>query len=1001
MNKHLLTAALLAAATTFGVSAEETTVFELTSTTFGECTQNCYEYDRSSNKAWSWSNYYGAQMYHYSYSYNKYSDYLTTPALELKTGELYVLYTTPKAYSSTSPANLEILLGQGDDEREYTQLKLFESLSSGYSAPAQQVSFSVPEDGEYHLSFHGYPGGIYVDKTKLTSLGVVYTPMAAEDFKAQPDAEGALSVALSFTMPTKTISNADITGDVEYALFRGSDVISEGSAAAGSKVEFTDAPEAEGSVAYKLQLIYNGEAAEPQELSTFVGVETPTAPTEASLTLTPDGFLVSWNAPEKGVNGASLAADKLSYDVVRYVDGEPSTVAEGISTTEFTDEYSSDELHVLKYGISARYGVKTSDVAETQAVKVGTASLPFADSFAGAELSPLWDNEIVSGQYAWQAVASDSRNGEPVDSDGGMLYFQSFSYSAANQARLVTPPFAYVAGQSPVVSFYMWHRASAATEGVKVQISLDYGDWQDVEGGYVLVTDGTQGWGKHTVALKDALESGCTSYRVAFSTKNEYKFNIDLDAIEIFNLMEKDAAISAVGVPETVKAGTTATLTVEVSNKGSQDLAADGYTLSVDSNYPGEIELPELEAIASLESKLYTIELPVNSFHMQEGTEFTFVFSVEAAGDEDPSNNSCEEQLMVASYSSFNAASGLDGFMDDDKNITLTWESAKDMSYVPVNEEQSFEDFEDGANGPFGGWVSLDLDKAAGTSSYGTSGSEFMVTNMSTPTKKDGSKAIGLTCKGGVEQNDWLISPAVSCKDGSSMKLEFLLGFGSVYSTSSYSYYNYNVSIYYATEDYDPENPAAAFVNQVDKTMTIGSYSSVKLDGSLYAVSYEGIPSEAKYVAIRIHGKSNSTSYNRVVWMDKMHLYEVDESPLLGYHVYSMLNGRLNEEMLSPETTSFTIPKTEEGQEAAPMFFMSGHPVFVSAVYPDGEAEPSNFVDLNALVDTGIDNVIVDGASSNGEATYYDLSGKRLHKTPTLPGIYIRRAGDKAEKVRL
>ena len=35
----------------------------------------------------------------------------------------------------------------------------------------------------------------------------------------------------------------------------------------------------------------------------------------------------------------------------------------------------------------------------------------------------------------------------------------------------------------------------------------------------------------------------------------------------------------------------------------------------------------------------------------------------------------------------------------------------------------------------------------------------------------------------------------------------------------------------------------------------------------------------------------------------------------------------------------------------------------------------------------------------SGETVYYDLQGRRIAAEPTQPGIYVRRTGDKAEKV--
>ena len=98
---------------------------------------------------------------------------------------------------------------------------------------------------------------------------------------------------------------------------------------------------------------------------------------------------------------------------------------------------------------------------------------------------------------------------------------------------------------------------------------------------------------------------------------------------------------------------------------------------------------------------------------------------------------------------------------------------------------------------------------------------------------------------------------------------------------------------------------------------------------------------------------------------------------------------KLNSELIGADETSFTLPAAPEARLA------DGRPVFVSAVYADGEAHPSNILNLAEV--TGIEAVSVEKADS-ADARWYNLQGIEMHGT-LAPGIYIRRTASSATKV--
>lgn len=988
---------------------EETVVFDLTTRdAFNQCTQKSIKYDHSDFDAWNYNNFGDyPYMYNYDLTDGYYNDYLTTPDLELKAGEMYVIYTTPSAYNTGKSATLSVLLGQGDNEEAYTTLKQWKRIpyvGYGETAEARELTFVVEQDGNYRISFFGEDFALYLKDTKICTRGVVNTPKSPDDFTVMPDPDGGLSVTISFTMPTMTLSGTEITTPLTYKIYRQTQAIKTATAAPGEKVTYTEEVGMEGTAIYGLQILNGEDATERQTITTFIGQETPSPVTDAAFAVDGDAYKVTWTAPAVGTHNVPLAGEKLTYTVTRYLNDVPTVVAENTTSTSVSDTFTFDGIQMLKYGITAHYGSKSSEEALTGAIKIGTAELPFADSFAGATFNPLWDNVAISGDKLWEtssAPVTYTALTEPYDNDGGLAYLKSCTYNATNQAMLATPAFAYHAGDNPVVNFALLldSRDRKTDEGVKIQISRDYGDWEDVPGGHFTVKpdDGGDRWQPYSVKLAESLAQGCTSYRVAFTTINEYGYNIHIDAVNIFNQLAKDAAVSSLSVPATIKAGNTMTIAIKVENNGLDDLAAADYTLSLDTDFPEEITLPENVAIPSLSSHTFTVDVPVHSLHAETATTFSFTAHVALDGDLNTSNDTSATAQTEITFSAGRSAENLSGRCLDDGTVVLNWDSAKDLSHAPVGIVESFEEFEQDYNqpniGPWNGWSTIDIDGRAGDTWYGASGSIFRIDdNNNFPTGRDGKNTLSVTTSSYKAQDDWLISPLLDCKEGNTMALATLIAFKEA--KSYYSPEN-TVELRYTTDDeINVLNPAANFTVLVDSKTYEWSNSNNRLNNSMFELTFTDIPAEARRVALHFTATKGTT--NGAVAVDNLRLTEIEDNPLLGYHVYSTLNGRMNAELISAEATEYTIPAGDNSEAA---LFTERHPVFLTAVYPDGEAPRSNYLDLAEI--TGIEDVIAGSeATTDAEAEYFDLSGHRLSGAPA-PGIYIRRQGTKVEKVAI
>lgn len=1006
MKSLYITVLSAAMALSVDVSAQSTeAVLDLTDrTTFDKCTQTSLKYDHEDYSAWTFNNY-GKYPYMYNYNINEpyYSDYLVTPEVSLKAYTLYRVEVSPAAYNSGKTTSLTIGLGQGDDLTKYTVLARYDNLAYANKSTATQktVEFHVDADGQYKLYFLGETNGMYLYDTKIVEVGSSNVPLAVDGLTLMPASDGTAAVTVSFTLPSATISGQPLDGTLKYNIFRGDGEtpIKTGRGSAGEDISYTDNDCGEGAVSYSVTVESDGNISNRVSASTYVGKETPNAVSDLDVVENDGSYTLTWKAPSTGVHGAYIDPAALTYRVTRLVDGVSTVIAESCAATTYTDKYTSDDLQSLQYAVTAVLNGESSEEATTKALAVGSLALPFADSFAGASFGKIWTAEILSGSINWKAVAkSDSQRplvSESIDQDGGFAFYNSWNATRGSSARLASAPIKNVAGSSPIIEFYAYR--TNGNDQVKIQVSCDNGNWTDVPDALVTLKSSTQDWEKFEFPIAAAITDGCKTFRVAFVALSAYGQNTVIDKVRVFIPADKDLEVSSVVAPASVFSGNDINLSFTVSNNSAKAVNAADYSLEMVTDYPAEIALPATVDLPAFESTVVNLTVPVTAIEAQAAEAYSFALKVVYDGDEKPENNLSVESKVAVAFVDKAAPTNPDAKQLTDGSIEVTWDAAGD-GHTPLSVGTSFEGCEEGFTGPFDGFVALDLDQASGENYYMASGSAFSVINKpSVPKGRDGDNVIGLTLGANKQQDDWLISPVLDCKDGATMDLNFLIATRK-FTTSSYYY---TIEILYSTEsDYDAANPSAAFTNKVKTLQSSLTYGQFINSETFVPISITGIPSEAKRIAIHFISK---ISYTSAMWVDNVSITETVANPLIGYNVYENGVGRVNTEVLNAETTSFNIPETS----------IVNRRYFITAVYSTGESQPTDLTpyisavndiveESEAVVSVTSEGLVVSGVDN---AVVYDLQGRIAAYAPQgvnvhlAPGMYIVKAGSEICKI--
>lgn len=1006
MKRNLLQTLALGLAlsgTAFQASAlDETLLLDLTkNTTFQESLKFSPTYNYEG--IWNWNSYSaGFYVYRYGVEPTAYDEYLLTPEVELQKNHLYEWRMRVGDYESRtdkSAFGVDLLVGQGDSCNTYTQV-IAEIRDKGYvssygTAGIETYSFYVTESGTYRLGIHSKSTAAFY-QNRVYDMGSALMPANPTNLTVTPDADGAARVTVNFTMPSATKSGGELTGDLTYNIYRAQTLADgtadsepilkhTGTAAAGDVVEWIDEEALTGEVDYHVEVFNEEGTTDRISAHVFVGREIPVP--VSNLTLTAEGttLTLAWSPVTTGTHGLTLKPEEVSYKIVRNVDGVETELETAYTDTIYTETLTFSDLTRVNYAVTTNYGELTAGPVASETVTLGEINLPFRDSFAKdgqPSLSKYWAgiecvNNTSSQEYVWE-VRHESKNNPyatPQDGDGGLLYYNSYSAKAQSSSRIFTAPITKESSTHPVVQFWFYHYTSGS-ETLTLQVKPDNGEWTDVCEPIVLAAD-LKEWKKYNVSLPDSIINACDStYSIGFLAVSNWGYDMAIDNVSVFNLAENDLAASTLTASSDLKAGATTTFSFIVANNSSNDVAAEDYTLKLNTDFPGEIQLPATQPIPSLSDVKFSFEVPVDAMQAAGAEKYNFQVEVAYANseitDEDLSNNASDTLSVATGFidsATYPSPAGLIAEMAEDKSVALSWTPLLDPDYTPYSLKESFEGLDDNSE-DLHGFTVIDRDSVAGETYYIASGSKFHIataTEGHPASGVDGEKLLAVTYNktDGVVQDDWIITPLITALPTNSLRVSYKIGFKAM---SGYSDY-YRYEVLYSTEEYDPANPAAAFTNTIYSDNYVrtnyGEFGYEKMVDKSHQIAWSGepIPGNTKYIAIHL---KTQIALNTAVFVDDIRVEEVTTLPLQGYNVYE--DGKcLNDTVLPYTVTSFTAPAPEADETADPEVADPLRTFTVSAVYPDGESAPS----IVATTDT-----VVDMALKTIEAPEYALAGE-------------------------
>lgn len=937
-------------------------------------------------------------------SYNDYidmDDWLFSPPIKMEAGKSYELSFVAASYSSSWPERLEVKMGTNNLVEEMTTVILEPTaITSTYASGGQTITKVVvpPANGDFFIGFHGISDAgmfnLYLWDISISGGVISGAPAAATNLMAKSADNGVLQCTVSFNAPTKAMNGNTLSSLTKIELYRDETLVNTfDNPAPGSALSYTDNMSVGGRFTYKV-IAYNSVGAGAEAtVEAFTGFDVPKAPANVTISRTDavGQVVVEWQSVTEDVNGLSLGANDVTYNICKYDKGWQS-IAENVRGNSYSCQVvDAGKQEFVQMAVFAKTTGGIGEGTPSQMIPVGTPYNGMNETFADTQthyilgFTPIGDciYDIYS-DTSFEDVTSVTGD------DGFMAFYSQYRLEGAN---LFTGLVSLEEIENPGLTYYTYNIGSTDDTNT-IAVSIREGDsdrWiplQPETPVYQLCRGIGDSWSKVTIPLSAYAGKTVELQFTLLTQAYVYSF---LDDITVGSIAANDIAVTGISAPANVRTGDRYNVNVNIANEGAKDASSFTVELYADDT------LVANETCASLvsgASEIIDFEITMSPVSKESVKLYARVVY---AADENTANNRSATILVAPMISNLPVADNLKGYSTSE-GVKLSWEEPNLEGGVAEQITEDFEDangfsdkygawtFYDGDGSPVGGFQSMDL---PGIEPGETAGSFWVWDNTKIEANNTFAAHSGnnylfaLFRYDDGQTDDWAISPELY---GGAQTISF-------YAKSYSSSYKETIQVYYSTGS----------TNVADFKAVSGSLvEAVPAEWTQYAVE---LPAGAKYFAIRSFASGSfMLMIDDVTYAPAGMTQDVE---IAGYNIYR--NGvRINETTV--EDTEYLDTTAVDGVE---------YTYTVTVVYTDrGESAGSNVVSL-VYSELGIDSpeaqtlitvrdgkIIIDNAvgqnitvaSLNG-AVIFAGKGESQTVVSVNEGIYIVRTDKEIVKV--
>ena len=967
--------------------------------------------------AWWFSPSYGSFIYDYS-SENAADDWLISPAFHLEAGKTYELSYSVAGNSVLYTERYAVAMGVAPVAASMiTQLlPPTEICTERYEPQLMTLKIEPASTGNYYFGWHALSdAGMFQIHLRDISLSAPLTagsPAEVTDLKLVRDLEGHLKLHGSFKAPVNDINGLTLTSISSITVNRddrSEPVASLSAVNPGATVEFddTDIPAA-GTYTYRVICSgTDGQLGREISASVYVGPVAPENVPYVDIKESPDNpgtVTISWEAPEKDIEGNTINPANLTYMV--YVPGsygmaEPileEPVASRSMTLKVCDP---NQMDFAVFFISAfNLGLESAGVTRSDMIPVGKAeSLPYRHSFTSADLeSHLIGYIAPAGTYGSLAVGNLATNGVAA-ADGDDAYMTASQSEAGQSIDIFTGKIDLGSAARPTLylQHYVWSNADCNSFTVQAETSAG----QIIEIGSADHTyAASEGWQLLMCPLDNVKGE---VVKITISAQFNSHDTMLFDALRIADRHDCDIAAMALGTPARVIPTQPFGVMGTVANLGAK--AAEGFDISLLLN--GE-KVAGQTGGSILPGESLRIYFPQTLSPITSG-KLDYTLKVTAAGDGDASNDMSPVASPMLVESKLPAVNDLSA-SNEENGVKLTWTEPS----TEGNDLKETEDFESAEawTEEVDGWTMVDVDsQQIGTLdgagfpdpvAMRTYHSFFVFDNASDDIffynpalsyvlkGNSGSKSIVTMyiLNNNVAQDDWAISPLLS---GEQQTISF-------YARSFHPEYPDHLEVLYSMKD---STDPADFVTLCED----GPFEVPQLVDAVGDAAYTryefNLPAGARRFALRAY---NEPGTGFMLMIDDVNFRQANASLAIDHYDIYRDGLCIND---SPVTTAGYTDRSPAGGK---------HVYNVIVAYNRGLSPASNSVEITT---SGIDailggnirvaveghEIVVSGISADTAVSLSSADGRLVYtgrgqcRIPADKGVYLLTLGRNALKV--
>lgn len=923
-------------------------------------------------------------------------DWMITRGLNLEAGKAYEFSIVGCNSNATSYVEeFEVKLGKANTVEAMTQTVLPVTKVNSKSDMYFSSYFYVSESGVYYLGVHGCSPKnkrtLYLDDIKISGALDGNLPQSVTEATATPAADGSYKAEIKFKAPTKNLLDKDLTSLTKIDILGGNSEVVKSftNPAPGAELTYEGVAETSGNQSWTI-VPYTVAGKGPETtVSAYVGFGKPQPVSNLKIeeTSTPGEVKISWDAPEKDLNGLSLPASALTYKIQDVGGNSPVVLDAEFKGTSYIYKAVEEGTQAFKaYQINAITEGGISSAVISSNVAVGTPyPLIYRESFEDHAMSHIHSFERVTGAGSWSIFSSSAHPAQ--DNDGGLVGMTASNLRDA--ARLVSGKIDLSGATSPKLMFYTWNFNSTGDNVNEIKVEVLTPDAAAVILNKTVndLSSQPDAWNKVEVSLAEfkdkTIQIGITA------TAMKYVYTL-VDAISVLDDVENNLSLISLDLPLKVKTNEPFEIGAIIRNNGS--LKADGHEVEL---YRNGVKINTIKGSEIKSEMADTISLR-DSLTVLDPVDLTYAVKVKYDADQHPEDNMSEEIKVTHKLPSMPMPTDLKGTPDAEGKPEISWTAPETsgVSLDPITDDM--ESYTSWANKAVGDWLFLDIDKGtiggSGSNVFpgidrGSQQSFYVMDSTLEGLNASYAAHSGIKCfanmfitSGDKKVDDWLISPELS---GDAQTITFW--------AKSYQQSNAEtIEILYSKTG-----------RQTTDFTLIETKENLVFPWTEYSFS---VPEGAKYFAIRC------------ISVDKYMLMLDDftyipagfaQLDLTGYNLYR--DGvKINDEPLT--STSFVDKEAAEG----------AHSYRVSAVYKQGESAATAEIMVNSIPssinDVNADMISVVGAEGKiiltgvyGNVTVSDTKGVVIYngtidgsaRINADKGIYIVRYGKKAYRVNV